>query len=505
MGKILNVALAVVAVLVLVVVYNLNSTTTSSSSNDVDDMTTHRRALRRTTTTTTTTTIGVLMTPEQQAEMERDQQLVAQLRKKQAGLHNDRRIRAAQATARRNQHAGTIIANKQFEKRLTQQLLPNHHNNNVNETTTTTILHTAAQSYCDGNDLIEYPMPLYGACPPDSILNIIPFHGGMTNGLKFVLLGALLSFEENRCFMVSEEDSHLNPGYHNHQDGATTTTTTTTEDSSSFIDHFFEGIGLPRTHPFVKAKLERGMYQVREWREYWDNLRRRRTEHYHFRFDNNNNNTSAAYHHPAGRVNGLHLKRHLLRHLWHLKPEYRNATCRALQDQAIFQTDYIAMSIRRGDKMKEEQSHLNNPPTMADYIAKAERLIPYMFPTNNNNEEETPPPPKIFVATDDCTCVSTLRKARPQWLFISQCDQLSETQNGFDILDVPKMNEAQREEHFRKFFVELYALALSKVFIGVAYTNVAWFAYMMRPNVEKSTFILLDKSPFENDHTLANW
>lgn len=41
--------------------------------------------------------------------------------------------------------------------------------------------------------------------------------------------------------------------------------------------------------------------------------------------------------------------------------------------------------------------------------------------------------------------------------------------------------------------------------VGVAYTNVAWFAYMMRPNVDKSTFILLDKTPFENDHTLSNW
>lgn len=417
MGKILTAALAVLAVSFVLVVYHRTDDYTLNT----------RRALR------------ILATPQQQAEMARDQQLVVQLRKKQANVNSDRRRHAAQMAHRRNQKAGSVIASRQFEKRLTHQLLLNSNNNDFNNETT---LSLAAQSYCDGTDLTEFPLPLYGACPPDSILNVIPFHGGMTNGLKFVLLGALLSFEENRCFTVSEDESHLNPAYH-HGEGASTTA-----ESSSFIDHFFEGIGLPRNHPFVQTKMQRGLYEVREWREYWDDLRQRRTEQHHYQF-----NTSDAYRHPTPHVNGLHLKRHLLRHLWHLKPQYRDATCQALKDQAIFQTDYIAFSIRRGDKMKEQHF---NPPTMADYIVKAERLIPYMFPNGET--------PKIFVATDDCMYVGILRKARPQWQFLSQCDQLSETQNGFDILDVPQMNEAQREEHFRKFFVELYALALSKVF-----------------------------------------
>mmetsp|Transcript_31351 Transcript_31351/g.47395 ORF Transcript_31351/g.47395 Transcript_31351/m.47395 type:complete len:402 (-) Transcript_31351:95-1300(-) len=328
-------------------------------------------------------------------------------------------------------------------------------------------LSTAAHSYCNGNDLQEYPLPDYGKCSPNSTLNIIPFFGGMTNALKFVLLGALMSFEEDRCFWVSEANSHLNPGFSNG--------TSKTGESEDFLKHYFENIGLAHGHPFVQRKIELQMYEVRQWDEYWKDLRQRRTLSHTYNF------TTPPYSHPEANVNGIALKRDFMRHMWHLKPTYRDQTCQTLRDQQIFDTDYIAMSVRRGDKTKENFRF----PGMNEYITEAQRLIPHVF---KNGQK-----PKIFVATDDCSVLPSLRRARPNWDFISQCDQIAETQNGYDIRDIPKLTDDQREEHFKKFFVELYAMALSKVFIGVAYTNVSWFAYMMRPNVDKSTFILLDK------------
>eukprot|EP00547_Thalassionema_nitzschioides_P007909 CAMPEP_0194200300 /NCGR_PEP_ID=MMETSP0156-20130528/963_1 /TAXON_ID=33649 /ORGANISM="Thalassionema nitzschioides, Strain L26-B" /LENGTH=405 /DNA_ID=CAMNT_0038925275 /DNA_START=43 /DNA_END=1260 /DNA_ORIENTATION=+ len=335
--------------------------------------------------------------------------------------------------------------------------------------TITKKLSTAAHSYCDGNDLVDYPLPKYDACPPNSTLNVIPFFGGMTNALKFVVLGGLLSFEENRCFIVSEKDAHLNPGhkYGKTQDG----------EMGNFVDHFFEQIGLPHDHPFVKERMESGNYKVRDWQEYWTPLKERRTALH--RFDYN----TTMYSHPVPRVDGVTLKRDFIRHIWHLLPSYRNSTCQALKEKEIFDTDYIAMSIRRGDKTKEKFT--SKFPTVGAYVVEADNLVPHVFKDGQR--------PTFFLATDDCYVVHIFRESRPEYTFVSQCDDLAENQNGYDILDIPKMNAQQREEHFRKFFIELYALALSKVFIGVAYTNVAWWAFMMRP-ADKETFLLIDES-----------
>eukprot|EP00547_Thalassionema_nitzschioides_P001347 CAMPEP_0194200370 /NCGR_PEP_ID=MMETSP0156-20130528/1002_1 /TAXON_ID=33649 /ORGANISM="Thalassionema nitzschioides, Strain L26-B" /LENGTH=412 /DNA_ID=CAMNT_0038925355 /DNA_START=24 /DNA_END=1262 /DNA_ORIENTATION=- len=349
-------------------------------------------------------------------------------------------------------------------RRETQELLQTQ-----NETITKT-LSVTAHSYCDGNDLVEYPLPKYDACPPNSTLNIIPFFGGMTNAMKFVLLGALMSFQEDRCFIVSEEQSHLskaNPNDENENYDESI--------KETFTSHYFEGIGLPHDHPFVVEALKEGRYRERIWKEYWENRVLRRVE------GANYNYRTSFWSHPDT-VDGVSLKRRFLRHLWHLRPQYRETTCQALKEKDIFDTDYIGLSIRRGDKTKEHFKF----PSMDEYIQAAEPLIPSVFTQGQT--------PKLFVATDDCSVISILRSARPNWIFVSQCDQLAQQQMGYDINEIPTLDETQKEEHFRKFFIELYALALSKVYIGVGYTNVAWFAYMMKPNVDKSTFILLDST-----------
>jgi hypothetical protein len=89
--------------------------------------------------------------------------------------------------------------------------------------------------------------------------------------------------------------------------------------------------------------------------------------------------------------------------------------------------------------------------------------------------------PKIFVATDDCSVMKELRELRPDWTFVSECDRSDEHAAGFVLADMRKWTLEQTDEHFHKFFVELLGLAGAKFYIGVAYTNVAWWAAYMRP------------------------
>lgn len=305
-----------------------------------------------------------------------------------------------------------------------------------NDTLSTTY-RTAAHSYCDGNDVVEYPFPKYDACDENSTLNIIPFFGGMTNGMKFIVLGALMSFQEGRCFIIGEEEPPVNGGPEQIKAGI--------ENAQKFTNHYFEGIGLSPDHPFVEKALAEGRYRTRKWKEYWDNRVLRRTE------GANYNYKTPFYSHPDP-VDGVALKRHFLRHMWHLRPNYRDATCQSLKDQDIFDSDYIGISIRRGDKTKENFKF----PSMDEYVKAAEPIIPSVF-----GEGQTP---KFFVATDDCSMVDELRQLRPQWVFKTQCDLLAEKQNGYNNDAMKTLDEAQQEEHFRKFFVELYALAFSKVY-----------------------------------------
>mmetsp|Transcript_781 Transcript_781/g.947 ORF Transcript_781/g.947 Transcript_781/m.947 type:complete len:394 (-) Transcript_781:12-1193(-) len=335
-----------------------------------------------------------------------------------------------------------------------------------NETLSKT-LRSAAHSYCDGNDLVEYPLPKYDKCPSNSTLNIIPFHEGMTTGLRYVLLGALMSFQESRCFAISKDPKKPLDLL-----------------SSSILTEYFEEIGLAHDDNFVKKAMMDGRYEVRNWKQLLSDVMLSRIEAIKYDYH------TFAYTHPKHAVDGLTLKRDFLRHMWHLLPLYRENVCITLKDEEIFDTDYIALSIRRGDLSKK----LESVKTMGEYIRETERVLPLIFDKGQT--------PKIFVATDDCAMVDILRKHRPHWTIKSQCDQLNIMQKGYSKDELKALTKEQRDEHFRKFFVELYALAFSKVFIGVSHTNVAWFAYMMRPNVDRSTFILLDyiNDPKERMH-----
>jgi hypothetical protein len=264
----------------------------------------------------------------------------------------------------------------------------------------------------------------YDDCKPGEILNVIPLFGGMTNALKMVLLGTILSYEEGRCFYVNEETAHLNPIKNGTKEG--------------FITKYMEPIGLPKDHPYVKLAYKENRVQVRPYYHYWNKLETRRTRGRMY------NITSLGY----DNIEGHMLKKKVLRRMWRLLPKYREATCTTLMGHELGD-EFMSFSVRRGDKSTEKFVFTPLPK----YIKAAEM----------QTRQFGGKIPKIFVATDDCRVMKEFRQLRPDWTFISECDK-QQYDNGFVLRDIHKWSDDHQEDHFRKFFVEMFALATSKVF-----------------------------------------
>ena len=86
----------------------------------------------------------------------------------------------------------------------------------------------------------------------------------------------------------------------------------------------------------------------------------------------------------------------------------------------------------------------------------------------------------------------------------SECDRAKKADHGFALADMNGWSQDATDEHYNKFFVELYAMASAKVFIGIWYTNVTWWAFFMRPD-NRSTFKLLDTPGVEDRESLDWW
>mmetsp|Transcript_44175 Transcript_44175/g.65496 ORF Transcript_44175/g.65496 Transcript_44175/m.65496 type:complete len:397 (-) Transcript_44175:86-1276(-) len=311
------------------------------------------------------------------------------------------------------------------------------------------------------------PLP-YEECEKKDTLNSVPLYGGLTNSLKIVLLGTILSFEEGRCLIVDESESEL----------------IKRKDSSqglqSFINRYFEPIGLDATSSKVDNFKKRNKIKVRSWDEVWSDYDHNRRTYGHL-----SDIESLKYF----KMEGHQLKRAMMRRMWRPLPQVRDATCSALANHGL-QEEFITISIRQGDKKSEENFEF---ATMQQYVDEAERSIPVHFGGVV---------PKIFVATDDCGVLPELRALRPQWTFVSQCDLHSE--QGFALKDMKDWSLEMTDEHFHKFFVELFAMASAKVFIGIWYTNVTWWAFFMR-SADRTTFKLLDTPGVEDRESLDWW
>lgn len=182
-------------------------------------------------------------------------------------------------------------------------------------------------------------------------------------------------------------------------------------------------------------------------------------------------------------IDNVSLKKHFLRRMFRIKPTVRDSACGKLADHGLNSIEpYMALSIRRGDKVTEtELIHTVDP-----YIELAEKAIQSHFDGNV---------PTMFVATDDCNVMSEFHEARPNWNFVSECDDISEA-NGFVFKEARHWTEEQTDAHYNKFIAEMIGMASAKYWIGVASTNVSYWVYFMRSlHAHDDSYIFVDK-PF---------
>jgi len=319
------------------------------------------------------------------------------------------------------------------------------------------------------------PLP-YENCDPNAPVNSIALFGGLTNALKLVLLSAVGSWEENRCFIVDESESHLNPPDKN---GV----------RHGFIHKYMEPIGLQLDHPLVVKAREENRIEKRDWSEFWTAMSARRAY----------GQVSKLPNLGFGEIEGHDLKRNLIRRMWRPHQKYRQSSCSAMEDtHGLKAGEYIAFSVRRGDKSEEKFAFTE----LKHYIDEVQKHL-HRFDSFVTDHIV----PKIFVATDDCSVMSEFREMRPNWTFVSECDvednSKAAAQNGFALRDFKDWGAVAEDAHFTKFFTEIYALTMSKVFIGVGYTNVAWWVYFLRPF--RHSFILLDKPKGQPDERVFNF
>ena len=95
------------------------------------------------------------------------------------------------------------------------------------------------------------------------------------------------------------------------------------------------------------------------------------------------------------------------------------------------------------------------------------------------------------------------RDLRPDWMFVGECDNPAfQEEEGFTLDSMHKWNGNQMDAHFGKFFTELFGMAISKFWIGIKYSNVSWFVFLMRrANPHGMRFLKVEGEP--ENFTLA--
>lgn len=177
-------------------------------------------------------------------------------------------------------------------------------------------------------------------------------------------------------------------------------------------------------------------------------------------------------------VDSILLKKNFLRRFFRILPQFRELSCSRLSAHGL-NDEYIALSVRRGDKALEYGIEESLQP----YIEKAEIAI---------NTHFDGVAPKFFVASDDCSVMQELRDLRPDWDIVGECDNATED-NGFVITDMKTWTEEQTDRHYEKFITEMIAMASAKYWIGVSTTNVSFWIYFMRhADAHDDTFVFVD-------------
>ena len=292
-----------------------------------------------------------------------------------------------------------------------------------------------AETWCTPPKIPSLP---FERCNKEGTVNSIRVFGGLTNALKFILLGSIYSFERDECFFIDESTARMRK----RKD--------TSEQFDSLLQRYFEPMGLSANSADVQRAKQQDRVHVLHAVN--DLFRSRHTRRAH-------GDTTELSTLGINEMDGHAMKKYMMRRLWRPLPEVRNHTCATLDTVHGLHDPYLAFSIRRGDKKEVEHFEYQD---LDDYISQAEPLIVKHFDGVV---------PNIFVATDDCSVLPEFRKMRPEWTFLSECDRMDVEEQGFALADMSTWTKQQTDAHFRKFFVELYGLAIAKVYIGVSTTN----------------------------------
>ena len=268
----------------------------------------------------------------------------------------------------------------------------------------------------------------------------------------FLSKGVIWAYEENTCFYIDESDANM------------AKRDSPLEDMYPFLERYFEPLSLHRKHPKVTEAMETNNFvdpnvhqiQYHEFGRFYGGLaplddpvrHRKRDIQSLYAYDKDN----------------IWLKKWMLRRLFRIREHVRNTACTVLNDMGLNE-EYIALSIRRGDKYLEHEIEKSLQP----YLDRVENAIQKHFGGKI---------PTIFVASDDCSVMSEIREMQPTWNFVGACDDASE--DGFVLTSVSQWTIKQTDRHFTKFITEMIAMASAKYFIGVSTTNVAFWVYYMR-------------------------
>uniref|UniRef100_A0A7S4JJJ0 Uncharacterized protein n=1 Tax=Odontella aurita TaxID=265563 RepID=A0A7S4JJJ0_9STRA len=325
----------------------------------------------------------------------------------------------------------------------------------------------------------------YDACKDHTFVYKYGVWGGMTNALNFLLRGTVQAFEDGRCFTID-------------QTGPTKYSPMADRDPpmenvKAFLHRYFEPIGLPyggdsspegvEQHPIVRDASKIRFYPYPE-------IGDREGERLKKARQTNNGKRTIPGISGMKDLDNLTLKKGLLRRYWRLLPERRETVCRRLSTHGITE-EYMAFSIRRGDK-KIEHDGKSEQMTVQMYLDEADKAIDPHFGGKI---------PTVFVATDDCAAVEELRALRPSWKFVSECDRAGDgSAAGFVLDDMTKWTLETTDAHYEKFFAELIGMAEAKHWIGVSFTNVAFWVYYMRHYTKTDdTVVFLDSPGFERN------
>jgi hypothetical protein len=146
----------------------------------------------------------------------------------------------------------------------------------------------------------------------------------------------------------------------------------------------------------------------------------------------------------------------IAREVWRHNPE-TSACIRSMRGSLALPGPFVALHIRRGDK-DTEVPHTGE----SAYIDRLERITGIS---------------DVYVATDDYTCVETIRRLRPSWRVFSLCPPEA---RGYDHPEFRRQPAAERRRRTQQLLAEVEIMRGAEVFVGTFSSGIGTFLGLIR-------------------------